>query len=139
VAKAIIFRTVQAIVKAKKFPAYQANITAYTVACLAWKSGGSIDFERVWTQQAVSPELRVMIEDWIVEIDRWLRDTAKARMPSEWAKKSECWDAIRDTPLRWPEPLPPELNSHYGKSAPQAHRPAKPQGLSPASLRRAKA
>jgi AIPR protein len=49
-AKAIIFRTIQAIVKARKFPAYQANITAYTVGCLAWKSGGSVDFERIWAQ-----------------------------------------------------------------------------------------
>ena len=89
--------------------AYQANITAYTVACLSWKSGGSVDFERIWSQQAVSPELRTMIEDWVVEIDRRLRETAKARMPSEWAKKSECWDAIRETSLPLPDPLPPEL------------------------------
>ncbi len=112
VAKAVIFRTVQAIVKAKKFPAYQANITAYTVACLSWKSGGAVDFERIWSQQAVSPELRAMINAWVLEIDRRLRETAKARMPSEWAKKSECWDTVRDTSLPLPDPLPPELQAY---------------------------
>ena len=45
IGKAILFRTVQAIVKARKFPAYQANITTYTVACISWKSGGNIDFD----------------------------------------------------------------------------------------------
>src|SRR5262249_1643871 len=44
IAKAIVFRTVQTIVRAPKFPAYQANITAYTVACISWKCGGRIDF-----------------------------------------------------------------------------------------------
>jgi hypothetical protein len=79
-----------------------------------------------------------MIEDWIVEIDRCLRDTAKARMPSEWAKKSECWDAIRDTPLRWPDPLPPELQ-HYRKSArPHPAAANSDHGLSPAAFARSK-
>jgi hypothetical protein len=36
-----------------------------------------------------------MIGDWVVEIDRRLRETAKARMPSEWAKS-----------------LPPELKAY---------------------------
>ena len=58
VSKAILFRTVQAIVKARKFPAYQANIAAYTVACISWKSGGRIDFERIGAHQALSPECR---------------------------------------------------------------------------------
>jgi len=31
IGKAILFRTVQALVRARKFPAYQANIVAYTV------------------------------------------------------------------------------------------------------------
>jgi hypothetical protein len=94
VAKAILFRAVQAIVKARKFGAYQANISAYTVACLSWQTGGHIDFERIWLHQAISTELGAMIGGWTDEIDRRLRATAKTRMPSEWAKKAECWEAI---------------------------------------------
>jgi hypothetical protein len=109
IGKAILFRTVQAIVKARKFPAYQANITAYTVACISWKSGGEIDFDRIWSQQALSPEMQAMINDWVVNIDQQLRSTAGSRMPSEWAKKVQCWDAVRDVALDLPEPLPPEL------------------------------
>jgi hypothetical protein len=70
VAKAILFRAVQTIVKAGKFPAYQANISAYTVACLSWKTSGHIDFERIWLHQAISTELGAMIEGWTGEIDR---------------------------------------------------------------------
>lgn len=109
IAKAIVFRTVQAIVRARKFSAYQANITAYTVACLSWKSDGRIGFERIWLQQSVSKELSAMIDCWVVEVDRQLRETAESRMPSEWAKKAECWSAMRETELEIPRPPPPEI------------------------------
>jgi hypothetical protein len=49
------------------------------------------------------------IGDWVIEIDGCLRETAMGRMPSEWAKKAECWDAMRDMPLPLPSPLPAEL------------------------------
>jgi len=126
VAKAILFRTVQAIVKAGKFPAYQANISAYTVACLATNSVGRIDFERIWAQQTVSSQLRAMIQGWTVEIDRRLRETAKTRMPTEWAKKADCWEALRNTPLKFPDPLPPELGGPSAKPAPQAPKAVLP-------------
>jgi AIPR protein len=131
IAKAIVFRTVQAIVRARKFSAYQANITAYTVACLSWKSGGRIDFERIWSHQSVSKELRAMIDKWVGEIDRHLRDSAKSRMPSEWAKKAECWEAIRDVSLQLPDPLPPELQVQHAKpSAPGMRAGKSNDGLS---------
>jgi hypothetical protein len=57
IAKAILFRAVQPIVRAKKFPAYQANIIAYTVAALAWKANGRVDFDLLWSHQAISAEL----------------------------------------------------------------------------------
>lgn len=109
IAKAILFRAAQSLVRAAKFPAYQANITAYAVAALSWCSGGRIDFERIWARQTLSAELRAMLSEWIVEIDRALRATAGSRMPSEWAKKIDCRDALRAIPLALPTPLPPEL------------------------------
>lgn len=111
VAKAILFRAVQSMVRAAKFPAYQANITAYTVAALSWCTGGRIDFERIWASQALSPELRSMLQNWVSEIDRSLRSTAESRMPSEWAKKVDCRDALRAVQLDLPELLPPELTA----------------------------
>src|SRR5262249_44848121 len=116
IAKIIVFRTTQAIVKARKFPAYQANITAYTVACVSWKSGGRIDFERIWLQQSISEEMGEMIGSWVVEVDRQLRQTAGSRMVSEWAKKVECWETIRETKLELPKPLPPEMQVQRARS-----------------------
>lgn len=109
VSKTILFRTVHAIVRARKFPAYQANIAAYTVACISWKSGGRIDFDRIWKDQALSAEMRALVNEWVAKIDQGLRGSAGSRMASEWAKKAECWEAIRDLVLELPKPLPPEM------------------------------
>jgi hypothetical protein len=116
IAKAILFRATQAIVKAQKFPAYQANIVAYTVAYISWKSGGRIDFERVWMAQSISAEMRKMIAKWVVEVDKQLRRTAGSRMVSEWAKKLECWETMRDAELKVPEPLAPEMQVQRPRS-----------------------
>jgi AIPR protein len=110
------------IVDARKF-AYQANITAYTVAALSRRTDGKIDFERMWAQQAVSPELSLMLSFWVTEVDRALRDSSGNRMPSEWAKKVECRDAVLAIPLELPTPPPPELarqTTSHGPPAPPA-------------------
>lgn len=109
VAKGLIFRSVQAIVKAKKFPAYQANIVAYTVACLSYKTNGHIDFNTIWLAQGISKELREMLGEWVVRIDRELRRTAEEKMPSEWAKGPKCWDLMQQLELAIPAPPPVEL------------------------------
>lgn len=115
IAKAILFRSVQSIVKAKKFAAFQANIVAYTIACLSWTTNGRIDFDMIWTRQAISPELHKVLESWVGKIDKALRKTAGNRMVSEWAKKEECQDALRDLSGELlPEKLPPELSSPSG-------------------------
>jgi AIPR protein/Abortive infection phage resistance protein N-terminal domain len=119
IGKAILFRTVQAIVRARKFPAYQANITAYTVACISWKSGGDVDFGYIWSHQALSPEMQALINDWVANIDQELRRTAGSRMPSEWAKKVQCWEAVRDVALDLPAPLPPEMQGPVAGGAAQ--------------------
>ena len=111
VGKAIIFRTTQSLVRASKFPAYQANITAYTVAALAWRTGGRVDFDLIWKNQGLSPELKEMLRVWADEINAGLRETAGSKMPSEWAKKADCRDGLRELELKFSDPIPLELSA----------------------------
>jgi hypothetical protein len=90
-----------------------------------WKSGGRIDFERIWSQQSISKELRTMIDTWVVNVDTELRQTAGSRMVSGWAKKAQCWEAVRDMSLELPDPLPTELQVQRTRSSSQGQRPAK--------------
>ena len=109
IALAILFRTTQKTVREEKFSAYQANIVAYTVASLAWVTAQRIDFDLIWSGQVLSGELVVVIRAWSHEIDRALRTTAGARMPTEWAKRVEAWEQIRAQLPSLTDPLPPEL------------------------------
>jgi AIPR protein/Abortive infection phage resistance protein N-terminal domain len=110
VAKAILYRAVEKKIRAMKFPAYSAQITAYVVSGLAQKTGGRVDFEGLWSRQSVSIELERLVEAWAPQIDGLLRQSAGQLNPSEWFKKEGCWlDVVNRLPAL-SDPLPPELS-----------------------------
>lgn len=93
IAKTKIYRDAQKLLR-PMFQAFQANVTAYTVAVLSEKLGTRIDLDRIWAKQAVSPELLSQIAVWAKEVNEVLHSTAGGRMVSEWAKRPECKDAV---------------------------------------------
>lgn len=93
IAKAKIYRDSQKLLR-PMFQAFQANVTAYTVALLSEKLGSRIDLDRIWTKQAVSQELLAQIAVWAKEVNEALHATAGGRMISEWAKRPECKEAV---------------------------------------------
>jgi len=110
IALAILYRTVERIVREEAFAAYRAIITVYTVASLGQLTAGRIDFARIWREQSLSAELHSLIRSWTHRLDELLRSSAGARMPTEWAKKEECWNAIRQAIPQAEDPLPPEIS-----------------------------
>lgn len=95
IAQAILFKRTSAIVR-PLFPAFQANVTAYTVALLANRLGQNLDLDRIWQQQDLSTALRAQVTAWAHEVNDVLHRSAAGKMVSEWAKKAECWEAVRD-------------------------------------------
>ena len=77
---------------------------------IAHKTGGRIDFDRLWSRQTVSPEMDHLVEVWAPQIDACLRRSAGQRNPSEWFKKEDCWKDIQDHLPALTDPLPPELS-----------------------------
>jgi hypothetical protein len=110
VASGILYRAVERTVRTMKFPAYGAQIVAYLVAGLSHRTGGRVDFARIWARQEVSPELEDLARTWAPLIDSALRESAGQRNPSEWYKKEECWKGLREHLPRLADPLPPELS-----------------------------
>lgn len=110
VAIAIVYRAVERAVRAMKFPAYGAQIIAYLVAAISHRTGGRIDFERIWVRQSISAELELLVKAWAPTIDAALRESAGQRNPSEWFKKEGCWDAVIERLPMLSEPLPAEFS-----------------------------
>lgn len=94
IAKAILFKTTQRLVR-PMFPAFQANVAAYVVSLVSDRLGSRLDLDRIWHQQQLSARLQQQIQTWATEVNQVLHATAEGKMVSEWAKKSECWDAVR--------------------------------------------
>jgi hypothetical protein len=111
IGQTILYRATQKVVRQMRFPAHQANITAYTVAYMSWRTGRNLDFERIWNAQVISDDLIDLLKSWAPKMDSALRDTAGARMITEWAKKEACWHQIRELDLDMPGRLPPEVVS----------------------------
>lgn len=93
IAKALLFRAAQKLTRTA-FLAFQANVAAYTVAVLADKLGDRLDLDRIWRQQGLSSQLQAQIATWAKEVNDVLHKSSSGRMISEWAKKSECRDAV---------------------------------------------
>lgn len=93
VAQAILFKTAQQYIR-RKFPAFQANITAYTVSILSLQLSNRINLQKIWSNQKISEGLINQILIWSEEVSKYLHETSEGRMISEWAKKKECWDIL---------------------------------------------
>lgn len=109
IALAILYRTTERLVRAMKFPAYGVNIATYLVAALGERTGGRIDFDLIWRQQRLSPELEELVTAWAPLVDKLLRSSVGSRNPTEWFKKEDCWADVRSRLPMLADPLPPEL------------------------------
>lgn len=93
IAKTKIYRDAQKLIR-PMFQAFQANITTYTVSVTSMLIGDRLDLDKIWNNQAVSPELLEQIAIWARQVSDVLHESARGKMISEWAKKSECKDAV---------------------------------------------
>lgn len=94
IAKAILFKKTHALVR-PMFPAFQGNVVVYLISLFAERLGNRMDFDKIWILQDISPSLRRHLRTWATEVHSVLQNSADGRMISEWAKKPECWVAVR--------------------------------------------
>lgn len=119
VAKAIVFRACERIVRQEQFAGYRANIVSYLVAHLSLRSAGQFDMDFVWRNQQLSATLGELLRGWSHQVNDAILRTAAGRNITEWCKKEDCWKAVQSLDLPLPDPLPPEL---LGIGSPQTRR-----------------
>lgn len=108
IAKVIIFKAATRLIK-PRFPAFKANVTAYTVALVSRLLGDRISLDSIWQKQGISAELGNQILVWSDEVNALLHSTANGRMVSEWAKKKECWESLSTHAYSSPIAYVPEV------------------------------
>jgi hypothetical protein len=104
VTQGILFNTIRTrVAKADWYSSgYLANIVTYTVAKLANEIGridkrANLDFMEIWRLQAVPEDLLPDLDKIAHAVFLSLNsDTRPVVNVTEWAKRSQCWDSIRD-------------------------------------------
>jgi hypothetical protein len=108
IAKVILYKKTHSLVR-PMFPAFQGNVATYLVALLSEKIGNNLDLERIWAKQDISPELRQQLQIWAKEVNEALHKSSGGKMISEWAKKAECWDSVKNATYSSINGMIPEL------------------------------
>lgn len=105
IAKAIVFRETEDLVDEQPWyqGGYRANVVAYAIAKLAHDvaaMGKSVDFDRIWREQKVSPLLRAALVVAATEVNQVITGTSEN--VTEWAKQPACWTRVADLQVAWP-------------------------------------
>jgi hypothetical protein len=115
IGRAILFKRAERIVTGLQLGGYRANIVAYTIAWLAYKSDFKIDLELIWKRQAISAELVEVIEVVAKAVHNYFEEITstgpwKANL-GENTKKEECWNQFRNRQLDVPNAWQLKLSS----------------------------
>lgn len=99
IAKAILFNTIDAMVKSKKLGGYKANMNAYIMASISFLSNKNLDLSYIWENQCVQQEVIDKIEELIPIVwSHIIGSTTTGNQSSnanEWTKKPECWNRLK--------------------------------------------
>ena len=119
IAKAILFKKAEKVISDQKFGGYRANIVTYTLAWLSHHTSQRIDFDKIWKEQDISGVLQEAIRDISVEIYKAITNPPNARNITEWCKRKECWDQVKQLTIPLTVKLDSELIS-ISRAATQA-------------------
>lgn len=112
VAKAILFKKTDNIIKKLDFGPYKGNYVTYTVALLSKLTDKRIDLEKIWKEQDISPALESFIGMLAAEVRNNITEgPSGSRNISEWCKRKDCWDSVQKIRITLPESVKLELIS----------------------------
>lgn len=102
VAKGILFQRIRSRIIGMKLGGYPGQISAYVVALIVERLGGGMDLDLVWRLQGL-PDAVSSVVPHVTEIVREVViDPPQSANITEWCKKEECWESVRD--LDWQPP-----------------------------------
>lgn len=99
IAKAILFKSADKIIRNQNYGGYKANIVTYTIAWLSHHTSQRIDLDKIWKKQDITPALREALRLVSVDVQRIITNPPNNRNITEWCKHKGCWDLIRETKI----------------------------------------
>jgi hypothetical protein len=97
IAKAILFINAEKIygVKPNSIGDMRYITVPYSIAWLSYNLNYNLDLYKIWKNQVLSPNLKAKIFEVMNAIEDYIKRNAPGSLYGEWAKKEECWEAIK--------------------------------------------
>jgi hypothetical protein len=95
IAKAILFRAMERMVRREGYTGYRANIVTYTLAWLSHATAQRVDLDLLWRQQAVPEDLAAAIQVIARHVYEAIIDSPGQANVTEWCKREACWERCR--------------------------------------------
>ncbi|WP_404453966.1 AIPR family protein [Virgibacillus necropolis] len=96
VAKAILFKTIDKIVKDLDFGGYKANIVTYTISYFSFINSGELNFDKIWENQEISLDLNDIFRELAKVIFTHITETPEGTTNvTQWCKKKKCWEDLK--------------------------------------------
>jgi hypothetical protein len=97
IAKGILFKYVDKLVQKKNLGGYKANVVAYLISIISYKTNKTLNFDEIWETQSIGIDLHEIIEFLIPNIWAHINDTPPTRRNiSEYCKIPECWSKLKE-------------------------------------------
>lgn len=99
VAKMILWKRAEELIRDQNYGGYRANLVAYSLAKLSHATSQRVDLDRIWESQGLDPAHEQAIVDlsglaWTVLVDK----APPGANITEWAKRERCWEIMRSEP-----------------------------------------
>jgi len=98
VAKALLFKNAEKIygVKPNAIGDMRYITVPYSIAWLGFKLDYKLDLYKIWKQQSLSENLKSKLHEVMSKIEDFIKTNAPGSLYGEWAKKEECWNAMKN-------------------------------------------
>jgi hypothetical protein len=98
IAKAILFSSAEKVygVKPNAIGDMRYITVPYSLAWLGFKLDYKLDLYKIWKQQSLSDTLKTKLHEVMSKIEDYIKTKAPGSLYGEWAKKEECWNAIKN-------------------------------------------
>lgn len=98
IAKAILFSSAEKVygVKPNSIGDMRYITVPYSMAWLGFKLGYKLDLYKIWKNQSLSVTFRSKLHEIMSKIENYIKAKAPGSLYGEWAKKEECWNAIKN-------------------------------------------
>ncbi|MBU3662041.1 MAG: AIPR family protein [Bacteroidetes bacterium] len=98
ISKAILFRAAEKVygVKPNSIGDMRYITVPYALAIFNNLIGGKLNLYKIWKNQDVSNEIKELLYTLMIQVEQFIKNNATGGLYGEWAKKEECWVAIKE-------------------------------------------